>query len=528
MEARAAEIAAAAAAKSSELETLMQHSERKYRSAVDALTSTQQRLEAVQAQCYEVSSAQEDKLSAVNAENASLTETIYRGNVRLAELESQVANLQAQCTKFAAAATMTNTSSTMPATPYDDSESLHRLVADLRAELTGQEAAARSGRHAYEQRIAELTEALVIEREKSSIVTTLQRELEASQVIVSDYDSLRKQYKVLQNIVFPTHAEDQEDDAERKGQGAGGDAVVVGRSFDMLLSERIKALDSELIGVRNQLQLAQDAQTRSTAALAQQGEDLAAKTQLVQRLEDQLDRVISSEAAPGLSAAQKQHVQAENAQMEELSALLSFNSPEDTKMSSNVNAQTQAQTSSLLSSSPRKTKGSAGEGEVAGEDTSMVNVLQSQRNHFRDRLTEINKQYLLLQRKAEAAEVSNRTLESENIALFAKIKYLQSCSTPQARAYPVSMNLDIETGSNQKYEQMYEQKLNPFVEFSNAERNRKLQELNIGERMLLSTTITCVSSAAGRSVLMVYVVTMHALVFFTLYYTAHRTVICHH
>jgi len=501
VEQRAGEIATEAETKSSELNTLMLHSERKYQNAVEALTSTQQRLEAVQSQCYEMSSAQEDKLSHVNAENASLTETLYRSNLRLAELESQLAGLHTH--NKASSSSTTPVVSVAPSSKYDDSESLNSIITGLRAEMAAKEAAARNSRQAYEQRVAELGDSLTAEREKAGAVAGLQRDLEASQVIVSDYESLRKQYKVLQSIVFPTHAQSEEDGAAE------------GRSFDMMLSDRIKALDSELIAARNKLQAAEDKEAQSAAALAKQSADLVAKTELVQRLEAELDRAIGSETARAGGAP----ISAEAAQMQELSAL--FSSAPENEVSGKPKP-----------GSPRKERsgggvGADGDGDGAGtEDSSMVGVLQSQRNHFRDRLSDINKQYLVLQRQLEAVELSNKTLESENVSLYAKIKYLQSCSAPQAKAYPVPV--DIEDGSDQKYERLYEQKLNPFVEFSNAERNRKLQELNIGERMLLSTTMACVSSSAGRSVLLVYVVTMHALVFFTLYYTAHRTVVCHH
>lgn len=79
-----------------------------------------------------------------------------------------------------------------------------------------------------------------------------------------------------------------------------------------------------------------------------------------------------------------------------------------------------------------------------------------------------------------------------------------------------------------KYKSMYEERLNPFnevsahgddfdavncslmmmlmlmlmmlvlMQFSQMEKQRKLQELSVGDRLVLQTTLTCVSSHAGR------------------------------
>lgn len=68
---------------------------------------------------------------------------------------------------------------------------------------------------------------------------------------------------------------------------------------------------------------------------------------------------------------------------------------------------------------------------------------------------------------------------------------------------------------------MYEQKLNPFAEFSKAEKQRRLQELSVADRIVLNTTIAFVSSQTGRRFVVVYISAMHLMVFFVLYYVTH-------
>ena len=76
---------------------------------------------------------------------------------------------------------------------------------------------------------------------------------------------------------------------------------------------------------------------------------------------------------------------------------------------------------------------------------------------------------------------------------------------------------DIES----RYYELYEHKLNPFAEFSKIEKQRRLQELSVPDRIVLNTTIAFVSSPAGRRFVVVYITSMHLLVFVILYYITH-------
>lgn len=72
-----------------------------------------------------------------------------------------------------------------------------------------------------------------------------------------------------------------------------------------------------------------------------------------------------------------------------------------------------------------------------------------------------------------------------------------------------------------RYFEIYEQKLNPFNEFSRVEKQRKLHDLSVADRIVLNTTIAFVSSQAGRRFVVVYISAMHIMVFFVLYYVTH-------
>jgi len=73
-----------------------------------------------------------------------------------------------------------------------------------------------------------------------------------------------------------------------------------------------------------------------------------------------------------------------------------------------------------------------------------------------------------------------------------------------------------------RYGALYEQKMNPFAEFSQIEKQRRLQELSVADRIVLNTTLAFVSSHTGRSFLVVYLSLMHLLVFFIIYWQTHQ------
>jgi hypothetical protein len=50
-----------------------------------------------------------------------------------------------------------------------------------------------------------------------------------------------------------------------------------------------------------------------------------------------------------------------------------------------------------------------------------------------------------------------------------------------------------------RYHQLYEQRMNPFAEFSQHEKQRKLQELSVADRIVLNTTMAIVSHQIGRT-----------------------------
>lgn len=165
----------------------------------------------------------------------------------------------------------------------------------------------------------------------------------------------------------------------------------------------------------------------------------------------------------------------------------------------------------------------------------MVKVLQTQRDRNKDRLAFCETRLLNLQQQLDQEVAAKQQLEQDNVALYRKVKFLQSYHGSGSSSsgggggigegrliddpYRVSEGSvgDIES----RYSALYEARLNPFAEFSSLERQRKLRELSVADRIVLNTAVAIVSNATGRTFLLFYLGAMHLLVFGTMYYLAH-------
>ncbi len=212
---------------------------------------------------------------------------------------------------------------------------------------------------------------------------------------------------------------------------------------------------------------------------------------------------------------------------------------------------------------------------AAGSHMQMITILQGQRDRYKERLTTAENSLLRLQQQVDAAVAAKEALEADNLALYSKIRFLQSYSAGnfaredsgglvvhKSRISPKpmrtvnrssgggtamqphklfggaeGMSLRGRFGSSEEqresedggelldverhYSGIYEQRMNPFAEFSHYEKQRKISELSVGDRIVLNTTMSLISSHAGRTFLLIYLGCMHLLVFVTMWYFAH-------
>lgn len=103
--------------------------------------------------------------------------------------------------------------------------------------------------------------------------------------------------------------------------------------------------------------------------------------------------------------------------------------------------------------------------------------------------------------KLSSTENDKKRLTHDNSSLYEKIRYLQNYSQTtksgqrysghiesmeSGRANKMQQSMDL---SNLEFSNVYEQKLSPVAMFSQLERQKKLKDLTVIERVLLNSTV---------------------------------------
>eukprot|EP00742_Colponemidia_sp_Colp-10_P010340 GILJ01011351.1.p1 GENE.GILJ01011351.1~~GILJ01011351.1.p1 ORF type:complete len:643 (+),score=162.47 GILJ01011351.1:25-1929(+) len=147
---------------------------------------------------------------------------------------------------------------------------------------------------------------------------------------------------------------------------------------------------------------------------------------------------------------------------------------------------------------------------------SMNQILTGQRDRFRSRVLELEREKERLQQQNDSQGISLEQLRKDNVKLYEKIRYLETYAS-QKQQTSAAASTDIEAGPEKRYKQMYEENMNPFEEFSRNERNKRYQDLNAVERIALSSGRLLLSHKYPRQFVIFYVLALHLLVFLTVY-----------
>lgn len=192
-----------------EIKDLQRVAERKTAAALETMRQAQVIADRAQSQLYEVSMNAEERIGALLAENSILAEGAERSHSRIAELEGEL-----EVAKTAlASATRAPTSTQHSETPSlsggvlsEESQTLSRVVADLRQELRTKDELTRLERIKLETALRDVN--LLFNKEKD-MHAKLKQEI-AGRPSVQDLNEARRQLRLLQKLVFNAGNEDDE------------------------------------------------------------------------------------------------------------------------------------------------------------------------------------------------------------------------------------------------------------------------------------------------------------------------------
>jgi len=487
---------------------LQKAAERRLTGAVEAMKQAQASAERAQSQLFEVSAQADNRFTALQTDNAMLIESAERAHARCAELEGEVENLKNTILILQQNGGSKNTSSEIMSLPSEEVETLQLVINDLRNEIKKKDDNSRLEKSKLEASVREANQQISKERD---ILILTRKEL-AERPTKEDLINARKQLKILQSIAFNVVAEDEN---EADPENTLGDNM----QLETLLTSRIKSLETELSEARKDLRDIQTKFNESKIVISDLTTNYEKAKILISRLEADLESQISNPNSKNkIIDTNKMNKQQHEL---DLSRLLGVDEAK------NLNEDKDA---------------------TDKNSNQITSILQAQRDRYKERLAQAESASVDLNQQLDLIKSKVVRLEEDNLALYAKIRYLHSyhgsntstigrnnftnSNTRNDRYYDeergVNMynqysvnNTDLGDDIEKRYHSIYEKKMNPFAEFSEFEKQRKLRELTVADRIVLNTLQTVINNHTGRNFLIIYAGSMHLFVFLILYYNVH-------
>ncbi|CAO3638106.1 unnamed protein product [Mucor fragilis] len=318
-----------------------------------------------------------------------------------------------------------------------------------------------------------------------------------------DYDEMKRELQIMKYVEFSTGEDEDDFNADDVLKKDG----TIENSLEVRLMEKNKKLESEYTQIKvsfADLQRAFDENASSIQSLEQK---LQEKSALVQRLEeDLLGMGHQSSSDPSIVDALSK-------------------SAAGTPMPRTPDG---ALTPLLDGSSGSKK-----------EDKSILPIVISQRDRFRQRNNELEERVRSLETSLQDARMQVQKLKTDNLNLYERLKFVHVWKEGQQQDKgmtnrSVAVNMDEPSTSmrsfrrssinkqqpddpSDKYGKLYEESMNPFTQFHKKEENRRYNALNPAEKLTLNLTRLLFSHKWSRYFFIIYSLLLHLLVVATLY-----------
>nr|CDS16625.1 cut homeobox 1b [Echinococcus granulosus] len=150
------------------------------------------------------------------------------------------------------------------------------------------------------------------------------------------------------------------------------------------------------------------------------------------------------------------------------------------------------------------------EKSIAAE-SSILDIVQNQRDRLREQNRELEENLLAMRQQLITSQTEVESLRQDNVKLYEKIRFVQAYSPS------TSSSLDRDDAVLARYSSAYEERLNPFRQFGQQERQRRYQALLPHEKIMHNLGRIIISNRGARLATFAYVLVMHLLVFLVLY-----------
>ncbi|KAF9454053.1 hypothetical protein P691DRAFT_811847 [Macrolepiota fuliginosa MF-IS2] len=156
---------------------------------------------------------------------------------------------------------------------------------------------------------------------------------------------------------------------------------------------------------------------------------------------------------------------------------------------------------------------------TSAADTSILPIVTSQRDRFRQRNAELEEELRKQYQIISELRTEIKSLQADNLKLYEKVRYMQSYREEAGSRPPVSQldPLPVPSGRDDMstYRTRYEESMNPFEAFRGREATRAYQNLNPIERGVLVLTRSILGNRRARTFFVCYALFLHLLVMYT-------------
>ncbi|KAL7522637.1 hypothetical protein ACHAWX_007337 [Stephanocyclus meneghinianus] len=365
----------------------------------------------------------------------------------------------------------------------------------LREELRLKEDAAANDRRALRVTIESL------ERDRSSLANQVSSlEIRVANAPSQDVvDKMRHELRVLKRLEY---------NAVDLDQDRGDPEMTPGNDDDLesVLVSKLRKCEADLVRERREKAdgVKEREELRQQLAKVQQSYEDA--EQLIASLENDLQLAVATpRSTPSVSRASSEYGSMKAANPNTLLNILDPNS-------------------APLANPPASNTISAAS-EKASDDHSVATIVMAQRDRLRARCDALEAERDSFKRELQVQVQTSESLKTDNTKLYEKVRYLQTFNSGSSQGGSAYMrsgrndrDLDLEA-----LEQRYEASVDPFRQFSRAERLRKFNEMSPMERIVFIGAKTMLANKQMRTVLFFYILVMHLLVFGTTYHWSHSS-----
>jgi homeobox protein cut-like len=312
-------------------------------------------------------------------------------------------------------------------------------------------------------------------------------------------DKMRHELRILKRLEYNAVDLDQ----------GGGDPEMAGNDDDLesVLVSKLRKCEMDLVRERREKTEGVKEKEELKQKLAEVQQSYEDAEQLIASLENDLQLAVATpRTTPSVSRASSDYATPKTPNPNTLLNILDPNAPPvPNPPASNTNSTTAT--------------------EKADDDHSVATIVMAQRDRLRARCDALEAERDSFKRELQVQVQTAESLKTDNTKLYEKVRYLQTFSSGSnksgsaySRGGKNDRDLDLEA-----LEQRYEASVDPFRQFSRAERLRKFNEMSPMERIVFIGSKTMLANKQMRTVLFFYIMAMHLLVFGTTYHWSHSS-----